>query len=173
MSWEDFHKKDIAPEKIESMKVFKGKSAIEKYGEKGANGVIEVTTKGFADKGTKESTQDTAKPKFERVFTRVENPPYYSKGMTAFAEYIQSNMQYPKEALENKKEGAVSIQFIIDEDGKLSDFKKVSDVGFGLEEEAIRLIKNSTDWKPGIQNGHKVPVQIIQQIIFRLPGKKV
>ncbi len=173
MSWEESHKKDIPAEQIKSINVLKDKPAIDKYGEKGANGVIEITTKGFVDKDTKKIPQDTAKPKFDKVFTKVENPPYYAQGMAAFADYIQNNIQYPKEAIEKKKEGAVSIQFIIDEDGKLSDFKKVSDVGFGLEEEAIRLLKNSTDWKPGIQNGHKVPVQIVQQIIFRLQSKKV
>lgn len=173
MSWEEFNKKAIAPEQIKEMNVLKDKPAMDKYGEKGTNGVIEITLKNFTDKGARENSQDTAKPKFNKVFTRVENPPYYSRGMTAFADYIHNNIQYPKEAIENKKEGAVSIQFIIDEDGKLSDFKKISDVGFGLEEEAIRLIKNSSGWNPGIQNGHKVPVEIVQQIIFRLPGKKV
>jgi len=173
MSSKDFNIKDIAPEKIESMTVLKGKSATEKYGEKGADGVIEIITKYVVDKNSKETLQDTAKPAFDKVFTVVENPPYYSKGMAAFASYIQTNIQYPKDAIANKKEGAVSIQFIIDEDGKLSDFKKVSDVGSGLEEEAIRVLKNSSGWQPGIQNGHKVPVQIVQQIIFSLPGKSV
>lgn len=173
MNSKDFNIKDIAPEKIESINVLKGKGAIEKYGEKGADGVIEIITKYVVDKNSKENLQDTAKPRFQRVFTEVENPPYYAKGMAAFANYIQTNMQYPKDAIANKKEGAVSIQFIIDENGKLSDFKKVSDVGSGLEEEAIQLLKNSSDWKPGIQNGHKVPVQIVQQIVFSLPGKSV
>ncbi len=172
MNSKDFNIKNIPAEKIQEIHVLKGIAANEKYGEKGTNGVIEITTKDFADKSAKENSHDTTKPKFNKVFTIVENPPYYSKGMAAFADYIQNNMQYPKEAIENKKEGAVSIQFIVDEDGKLSDFKKVSDVGFGLEEEAIRLLKNSSDWKPGIQNGHKVPVQIVQQIILRLPGSK-
>ncbi len=136
--------------------------------ETGTNEVLEDLIK----KQVKEEQQDTTKPKFNKVFTIVENPPYYSKGMAAFADYIQKNMQYPKEAIENKKEGAVSIKFIIDEDGKLSDFKKVSDVGLGLEEEAIRLLKNSSGWTPGIQNGHKVPVEIVQQITFSLPAEE-
>ncbi len=173
MSWKEFQRKDIAPEKIQSMTVLKGKGTTYKYGEKGADGVIEIITKFVVGENRKETPQDSAKPAFSRVFTVVENPPYYAKGMTAFANYIQTDMQYPKEAIANKKEGAVSIQFIIDENGKLSDFKKVSAVGSGLEEEAIRLLKNSSDWKPGIQNGHKVPVQIVQQIIFNLPGKSV
>jgi hypothetical protein len=42
-----------------------------------------------------------------------------------------------------------------------------------LEEEAIRLLKISGEWSPGIQNRRKVPVQISQQIIFNLPGKKI
>ena len=171
MNSKNFNLKNIPAEKILSMTVLKDKSAIDKYGQKGADGVIEIITKFVTDKSAKENPQDEDKTKFDKVFTVVENPPYYSKGMAAFADYVQSNMQYPQEAMQNKKEGAVSIQFIIDEDGKLSDFKKVSNVGSGLEEEAIRLLKNSLGWTPGIQNGHKVPVEIVQQIIFRLPGK--
>ena len=63
------------------------------------------------------------------------------------------------------------IQFLVNEEGKLSNFKKLSSKGHGLEEEAIRLLKNSGDWNPGIQNGHKVVVQVQQQVIFRLPKK--
>ena len=146
---------------------------LEKYGEEGRNGVAIITTK--SSLVNKEETVITDTPiqekKYNKVFTRVENPPFYLNGMMAFADYINSNMQYPKEASTNKKEGAVLIQFIVNEEGKLTDFKKLSDKGYGLEEEAIRLVKNSGEWKPGVQNGHRVPVQVQQQVIFELPKK--
>ena len=179
MSMEEFYKKNIPAEQIKEINILKDKLAIDKYGQKGANGVMEVNThlKDVVvvdvnlDGTTRSKGADSTEPQFARVFTRVENPPYYAKGMAAFADYIQSNVQYPKQAIENKKEGAVAIKFIIDENGNLSHFEKASYVGFGLEEEAIRLIKNLSGWVPGIQNGHKVPVEIVQQIIFHLPAR--
>jgi hypothetical protein len=165
MNWKEFSGKNIDPNQIKTISVFKGESAKNKYGERGVNGVIEVLTD--------PKSIVTDEPVFDKVFTRVENPPFYFNGMVAFAHFIERNIQYPKEAIANNAEGAVLIQFIVDENGKLSHFKKLSDKGFGLEEEAIRLLKISGDWSPGIQNRRKVPVQISQQIIFNLPGKKI
>lgn len=165
MTWQAFEKLDIKPEQIESMNVFKGENAVAKYGQKGKEGVLEITLKATAVKSDE--------PTFARVFTRVENPPYYGAGMLAFAKYIEANLRYPQQATDNKKEGAVTIQFIVDEKGGLSHFKKLSDVGFGLEDEAIRLLQQSGEWNPGIQNGNKVPVQVEQQVIFKLGANTV
>ncbi len=58
----------------------------------------------------------------------------------------------------------VTIQFIIDVAGNVSDVKALSGVGFGMEQEAIRVVKKSGKWNPGIQNGrevksyHKLPI---------------
>ncbi|MDQ6815754.1 MAG: TonB family protein, partial [Bacteroidota bacterium] len=209
MTWEEFNKRDIKPEKIESINVLKDKSATEKYGDKGKDGVIIITLKGqnsnqknfesqqkkfeaeqknsevqqkkFGDdqksfeaqqkKFEAEQQNQRQQTKYDKVFTVVENPPYYPSGMSAFAGYIKSNMKYPKEALEKKIEGAVLIQFIVNDEGQLSDFKKLSAKGNGLEDEAIRLLKNSGNWKPGVQNGRKVTVQVQQQVVFQLPEK--
>ena len=187
MDWKEFELQNIKPERIKTINVIKGENAKKKYGERGANGVVEVFTstnlngqlgktdlKEVVVQGyplpRKSTTNEESN--FPRVFTRVENPPFYPKGMVAFAHFIERNIQYPKEAIANKAEGAVTIQFIVDENGKLSSFKKLSDKGFGLEDEAIRLLKISGDWNAGAQNGQKVPVRIEQQIIFNLPGKR-
>jgi TonB family protein len=164
MSWEEFGKHEVKPDQIQSINVLKDESSIKQFGEKGKNGTIEITTK-------HDGYVKVAQPSYARVFTVVENPPYYPGGMSKFAEYINGNTQFPKEALQNKDHGAVLIQFIVNEEGKLTDFKKLSSKGHGLEEEAIRLLQNSGDWKPGVQNGHVVPVQVQQQVIFEFPKK--
>lgn len=107
--------------------------------------------------------------KFDKVFTRAETPASYSKGNAAFSNYINANMHYPTEAIQNKTEGKVAIKFTVDEDGSLYNFAAVSAVGHGLENEAIRLLKNSAPWNPAIQNGRKVPFQVVQEMDFKLP----
>ncbi|MCW3081390.1 TonB family protein, partial [Segetibacter sp.] len=164
MTWEEFEKHGLQPDQVQEINVLKDASTKNKYGEKGKYGVIEITTK-------HEGEVKEVRPAYSKVFTVVENPPYYPNGMAAFAEYINTNIQYPKEALQKKVQGAVLIQFIVNEEGKLTDFKKLSSKGQGLEEEAIRLLINSGEWKPGVQNGHKVPVQVQQQVTFELPQK--
>ncbi len=171
MTWKEFEKMDVKPQKIKSINVLKGESAITKYGQKGKNGVIEITTGAADEKGSSVKINIQDQPEFDKVFTKVETPPYYQNGMMAFADYINRNIQYPTDAIQSKIEGAVTIQFIVSGEGELTDFKKGSAKGYGLEEEAIRLIKNSGKWKPGVQNGRKVPVQIVQQVIFELPQK--
>ncbi|TDH18303.1 hypothetical protein EXU57_23910 [Segetibacter sp. 3557_3] len=158
-----FSLNEINPEDIKRIDIIKDKTALDIYGAKARNGVIIVSTK----LKNETSVNGEQEKQFDKIFTRVENPPYYEAGMIAFANYVESNLQYPAEAIKNNIEGAVSIQFVVDTDGKLSNFKKVSDKGFGLEEEAIRLLKNSGTWKPGMQNGRSVPVQVIQQITFK------
>jgi N-acetylmuramoyl-L-alanine amidase len=109
MNWKEFSGKNIDPNQIKTISVFKGESAKNKYGERGVNGVIEVLTD--------PKSIVTDEPVFDKVFTRVENPPFYSNGMVAFAHFIERNIQYPKEAIANNAEGAVLIQFIVDENG--------------------------------------------------------
>jgi TonB family protein len=143
------------------------KNLLKQYGEENSYGIFLMTSR-------KKATQlnDTSlKPRFDKIFTRAENQPTFIRGEMAFAGYIQDNMKYPKEAIENKTEGRVIIKFIVDEQGNLSDFESLTSKGYGLENEAIRLIKNSGPWKPATQNGRKVAYEVLQQINFKHPQK--
>jgi periplasmic protein TonB len=63
----------------------------------------------------------------------------------------------------------VRIQFVVDIDGTVSDIKPLTNVGYGMEEEAIRVIKKSDKWEPAIQNGYPVKAYRIQPITFEIP----
>lgn len=62
----------------------------------------------------------------------------------------------------------VLIQFIVDKEGKISDLKALTSHGYGMEEEAIRVLKRSKDWNPGIQNGRAVKSYHRQPITFEV-----
>jgi periplasmic protein TonB len=62
----------------------------------------------------------------------------------------------------------VRIQFIVDKEGNVSDIKALTNHGFGMEEEAIRVIKKATKWEPAIQNGYKVKAYRTQPITFEI-----
>ena len=62
----------------------------------------------------------------------------------------------------------VLIQFVVDIDGSISDIKPLTNHGYGLEDEAIRVLRRATKWEPGIQNGHAVKSYRKQPITFQV-----
>lgn len=84
----------------------------------------------------------------------IEPYPEFPGGEEALTAFLKKNLKYPKEALRQQKSGTVFVGFIIDENGKLSDFEvKNKRIGFGLEEEALRVLKLMPNWKPRLLNG--------------------
>jgi protein TonB len=62
----------------------------------------------------------------------------------------------------------VLLQFVVDLNGNISDIKAISNVGYGMEKEAIRVLKKANKWIPAIQNGRSVPAYRRQPITFRV-----
>ncbi|WP_217601492.1 M56 family metallopeptidase [Chitinophaga sp. GbtcB8] len=103
------------------------------------------------------------------VFTFVENPPVYPGGEQALAAYLSKNIRYPKTAQEQNVSGTVFVQFVVQADGVISDVHTVgAPKGSGLEEEAIRVVKEMPKWTPGTQQGRKVAVQFNLPIRYTL-----
>jgi protein TonB len=63
------------------------------------------------------------------------------------------------------------LSFIVEKDGSLSDIKVLRGIGGGLDEEAVRVLKSSPNWKPGIMNGRPVRVAYTMPIHFQLGEK--
>ncbi|MFD0765831.1 TonB family protein [Mucilaginibacter lutimaris] len=108
-----------------------------------------------------------------QVFTAVEHSPTFPGGQAAFEKYLASNLKYPAEAVKNNVQGRSIITFVVEKDGSLSDFKVVRSVGSGTDEEAIRVLKASPKWNPGIQNKRKVRVQYTVPINFTMNNNKI
>ena len=104
------------------------------------------------------------------VFTTVEQEPSFPGGINSFSKFLVANIKYPSQARAKNVEGKVFISFIVEENGSLSDIKIVRDIGYGCGKEALRVMKLSPKWKPGIQNGHKVRVQYTIPISYTLKG---
>jgi TonB family protein len=66
----------------------------------------------------------------------------YPGGIKALREYIETNLKYPEEAVKNAIGGIVSIMFDIDKNGKVSNTKVKHGIGYGCDEEALRLVKS-------------------------------
>ncbi|MGZ8537775.1 MAG: energy transducer TonB [Flavisolibacter sp.] len=64
----------------------------------------------------------------------------------------------------------INIRFLVEKDGSITDVSALSDPGYGLAEEAIKVVKKGPQWSPGKQNGRNVRSYHTQPITFLVPG---
>lgn len=104
-------------------------------------------------------------------FVSMENPPSYPGGMASFYKFLGENVKYPKQAKEENIQGNVFVSFTVEKDGSLNDIVVNKALGGGTDEEAVRVLKLSKKWNPGLQNGKAVRVKYNLPIRFKIPGK--
>ncbi|AMR31144.1 energy transducer TonB [Mucilaginibacter sp. PAMC 26640] len=107
-----------------------------------------------------------------QIFTAVEKQPTFPGGEGGFGKYLSKNLRYPAIARENNVQGRVVLTFVVERDGSLTDIKVLRPLGSGTDEEAIRVLKSSPKWSPGIQNGRPVRVQYSIPINFALASEE-
>ena len=90
--------------------------------------------------------------------TEADIMPSYPGGEAALYQFLSSQIRYPPDALENKVEGKVFVRFVINPDGSITKVNVLRGIGYGCDEEAIRVVKMMPSWIPGEEKGQKVPV---------------
>lgn len=104
-------------------------------------------------------------------FGNVDLLPEFNGGMEGWGEYLQTALKYPDVARKNKITGRVILSFIVLKDGSITDIKVLRGIGGGADEEAVRVVKESPKWKPGILKGEPVNVAYTMPIFFQLATK--
>ena len=108
---------------------------------------------------------DPDNPVFEVVETMPEFP---NGGMGAMMEFLSKNIRYPVNAQKNGTQGRVTVQFIVNTDGSISNIGILREVDPELDGEAVRVISAMPKWKPGMQKGKPVRVKYTVPVMFRL-----
>lgn len=103
-----------------------------------------------------------------KVFDVVEEMPSFPGGQGALMSYLASNIKYPVVAQENGVQGRVTVSFVVERDGSISDVRVARSVDPSLDREAQRVVKSMPRWKPGKQNGSAVRVKYTVPVVFRL-----
>jgi len=106
----------------------------------------------------------------EVLFAIVEDKPLFN-GMDAeqgFRDWVGKNTSYPAVAQENGISGRVYVEFAIGRDGQVTDVKLLRGVDPLLDAEALRVIRSSPKWTPGMQRGKPVKVKYQFPVNFRL-----
>ncbi|MEP1152172.1 MAG: TonB family protein [Balneola sp.] len=103
----------------------------------------------------------------EETFIVVESMPELIGGQAG----VQSKVEYPPVAIRAGIEGRVTVQFIVDENGDVVNPRVIRGIGAGCDEEALRVVSQAK-FKPGVQRGRNVAVQMALPIIFRLSNSE-
>ncbi|WP_247236045.1 M56 family metallopeptidase [Telluribacter sp. SYSU D00476] len=105
------------------------------------------------------------------IFTVVEKVPEFPGGVNALFEYLGQNIKYPDAATRAKVQGKVFLSFVITTEGEIKDIQVLKGLGFGTDEEAIRVVSSMPRWRPGMQSGRPVNVKYNLPINFQLDSK--
>ena len=98
--------------------------------------------------------------------------PKYPGGSSAFKKFISDNLTYPEEAIKNRIEGYVYVKFVVDNLGKVIDAGVTKGLGYGCDEEAIRLVK-LLKYNKARNRGVRVSSKVRTRISFKIDKRKV
>ena len=94
-----------------------------------------------------------------RIYTTVEKAPSFPGGDNKFIRFLIKNIRYPSNSFTKRIEGKVLLTMVIEKDGSITNIRVLKNVSPDIDAEAIRVIKLSPKWEPGMQGGKPVRVQ--------------
>ena len=105
----------------------------------------------------------------EGIYNVTDVMPAYPGGQNALEDYMNNNVEYPQNAIDNNSEGTVKVQFVVDENGNVANAKVVGQkLENGLDEEAVKVVSNMPKWTPGKVKGKNVKTRIVLPITYKL-----
>ena len=168
----------INPKEIDNVSVIKNEDVLKEYAKHfnadTSNGILFINTKEYVKNGKKAIASFTVqndepeKNTDREAFDVVEQMPEYPGGLPELMKYISMNVHYPEAAMKTGTQGRVVVQFIIEEDGTVSDARVVQRVSDELDAEALRVVSAMPKWTPGRQKGQPVRVKYTMPVTFRL-----
>lgn len=116
---------------------------------------------------------EITEPDENSIFQVVETQPEFPGGMAELMKYLQKNIRYPQICKEQRVQGRVIVQFVVNADSTITDVNVVKPVNPYLDQEALRVVKAMPKWNPGKQRGEPVRVRFTLPVTFRLPADTV
>lgn len=105
------------------------------------------------------------------VFTIVAENAQPEGGLVAFYKFIRETMVYPDYAKQQKVEGIVYVQLVVEKDGSLSNMSVVRGLGFGCDEVAMSAVASYGNWIPAQIKGQLARQRMVLPIVFKLHKK--
>ena len=115
------------------------------------------------------SIANVESPDSNEVFQAVDEMPEFHGGMEKLIQFIADSIHLPKCVTEGNVEGRSIVEFVVNKDGTLSDFKIAVPLHKECDVEAIRVLTLMPRWKPGKEDGELVRVRYAIPVRFRRP----
>ena len=103
-----------------------------------------------------------------KVYYEVDEMPSFPGGLNGLMTFLAQNMVYPVTAQENGVQGRVTVSFVVETDGSITDVEVARSVDPFLDREAMRIVKAMPKWTPGKKDGKPVRVKYTVPVVFRL-----
>jgi TonB family protein len=87
-------------------------------------------------------------------------------GIKAYDQYMEDNLRYPQQALENNVKGRVVVEFNVSVDGEITNFVVMRSLGYGCDDEVIRLVKEGPTWRPTTEDSKPVETSVRVRMKF-------
>jgi TonB family protein len=100
-----------------------------------------------------------------------QNPPVVrlaepAGGRKAYDKYLENSLRYPVEAITKKIKGRVTVKFTVRTDGALDEFSVIKSLGYGCDEEVLRLVKEGPSWSPTFEDNVPVESEVLVKVRF-------
>ena len=102
------------------------------------------------------------------IYDNVEVMPTYHGDIDALYRHIACEMHYPESAMADSVQGRVIVRFVVEKDGRLTNFEVVRTPDERLSAEAIRVLKLTQPWVPAKNRGQDVRCYFVMPVQFRL-----
>jgi len=90
------------------------------------------------------------------VYNMVDQSAKFQDGYNSIIKFVQENIKFPAEAKENNVHGRLMLSVVVEKDGSLSNITVKKGLGYGLDEEIVRIIKMMPKWQPAQHKGKTV-----------------
>lgn len=131
--------------------------------------VIQQPASVIATTVSKMEIADPLPPDKDKVHNLCDIMPEFPGGQSALLQFLAKNTKYPVDAFEQKKQGKVSVTFVIEKDGSITDAKVIHPLFPSLDKEALRVVNSMPKWTPGkMKDGKIVRVQYTIPITYAI-----
>ena len=146
------------------------KCFVEVLNEKTVHVLVDVKEKSFETNIVVYNSQlpEAIPVDINQVYVMVEEMPEFPGGILELRRWVKSNVKYPESSRKKGITGRVYIGFVINRGGQVEECKVLRSIDPALDREALRVVNNMPDWKPGKQRGEPVKVSYTFPINFYL-----
>lgn len=104
----------------------------------------------------------------ERVYSLTDTPPTFNPDVSAFYQFFNRNVRYPRYEMENNVGGKVMVTFVVEKNGSLSNLRYISAPSIALGQEVLKIIGIAPRWEPGTVNGVPVRTRMTMPFAFMM-----